>query len=202
MRDRILFSLLFGLLAMALQAADRSSPYLLLPEPRAMRSSTSRELGTAQRTVFTPARLTADGAVKTYPSAEFAKLGIGVDSFIERAQKAADARLATLQPELKKDDHGHVAYAVYRSDEPSIASLIVAPALSQIFKKIFGEEIWLVAPDRHSLFVFPAKAEVVSEYADDLRERFEGTAYGASEEIFSRKSGESSFRVVGSFIRR
>lgn len=179
-------------------AAPKAEVYLMLPEPRVMGSSISRPYAGAQHTVFTPARQEAGGKLRACTKEEFAKLGLSWESFLERAQAVADRRLAGLQPELKKDDSGKVLYAVYRSDEPVIACLLIAPSLGEIFKKIFGEEIWLVAPDRHSLFVFPARKEAVEEFAEDLRDRFEDNPFAVSDEIFAVKRGVAP-RVVGSF---
>jgi len=171
---------------------------LLLPEPRAMKSGISQPLAESRSTVFTPAHSPAGGKeVSTYTQAEFAKLGIGFETFQERAEAAADRMLAARQPDWVKDDAGHVQYAVYRAEEPVISCLLVAPSLSQIFKKVFGDEIWLITPDRHSLYVFPAKAEALAGFAEALRQTYEGTAFAASEEIFLRKSG-SNLLAVGS----
>ena len=172
--------------------------FLMLPEPRSMRSSISQPIGGAKRTVFTPAKSDDRGKVTTYTAAEFAKIGLSWDSFLERAQKAADIRLAAIQPELKNDASGKAVYAVFRSDEETIASLIIAPGLEQIFKKLFPAGIRLVAPDRHTLFVFPAADGVIEPFAEDLAERFEENTFAASEEIFERKPGAEGIRAIGS----
>jgi len=180
------------------KAPPRPEPYLMLPEPRVMGSSISKPFAGARRTVFTPARQGADGKLHVCTGAEFAKLGLSWESFLERAQAAADRRLADLQPELKRDESGKVLYAVYRSDDPSIACLLIAPSLGAIFKNVFGGEVWLVAPDRNSLFVFPARRDAIEEFAEDLQDRFEENPFAASDEIFAVKEGVPP-RVIGGF---
>jgi hypothetical protein len=180
------------------RAAPKAETYLMLPEPRVMGSSISRPFADSRRTVFTPARQAADGKLKAFTPAEFAKLGLSWESFLDRAQAVADRRLAEIQPELKKDEAGRVLYAVYRSEEPVIACLLIAPSLGVIFKNIFGDGVWLLAPDRHSLFVFPARSAAIEEFSEDLRERFDENPFAASEEIFEVKPGAAP-RVVGSF---
>jgi hypothetical protein len=176
----------------------KAEVFLLLPEPRVMKSSLSKSLGEARNTVFTPAHSPAGGKeVDAYTAAEFAKLGLGWDTFRERAEAAADRLLAARQPELIKDATGKVQYGVYRAEEPVIACLLIAPSLSQIFKKVFGDEIWLITPDRHSLYVFPAKAEAVEGFAETLRQMYQDTGFAASDEIFLRKSG-ATLQAVGS----
>lgn len=167
-----------------------------------MRSEYSRELGEARRTVFTPAReVEGSEALEVYNKVAFEKLGISWESFVERARKAADRKVATLKPELIKDNEGKVLYAVYRGPEPIYASLLVAPSLAKVFANVFGEEVWLAAPDRNALYVFPARMEAVFEFAADLELRFESTGFAASEELFSlNQVGE--LKAVGTFTGR
>lgn len=179
-------------------SASKAETYLMLPEPRVMGSSISKPYADSKNTVFTPARLSTDGKLRVNTREEFAKLGLSWESFLERAQAAADRRLTELQPELKKDATGRVLYAVYRSEQPTMACLLIAPSLGTIFKNVFGDEIWLVSPDRNSLYVFPARKEAVEEFADDLRERFEDNAFAVSDEIFVVKKGAAT-RVIGNF---
>jgi hypothetical protein len=182
-------------------AAAKAELFLLLPEPRVMKSSLSKPLAGARNTVFTPAHSSAGAKeVIAYSPAEFGKLGVGWDTFEERAEAAADQMLATRQPELVQDRAGHVQYAMYRAEEPVIACLLVAPALSQVFKKVFGDEIWLITPDRHSLYVFPAKPEALADFAEVLRQRYQDAGFAASEEIFLRKSG-TKLQAVGSLSK-
>jgi hypothetical protein len=193
----LLFPMLSSVAELASTAvAKKAEPFLLLPEPRAMRSSLSKTLAESRRTAFTPAHRTADGELSTYSQQEFTKLGISWDTFRERAETAADRILQERQPELIKDAAGHVLYGVYRGDEPIMACLLVAPSLGQYFKKVFGPEIWLITPDRNSLYVFPAKEQAIADFAADLRQRYQDSAFAASEEVFLRKSGEA-LKVIG-----
>ncbi|OYW73091.1 MAG: hypothetical protein B7Z37_22950, partial [Verrucomicrobia bacterium 12-59-8] len=111
----------------------------------------------------------------------------------------ADKRLLQLRPELIKGDDGRIAYAVYRGDSPLYATLLVAPSLPKIFAELFGPEIWVVAPDRHSLYIFPAKAELLQDFAADLAERYTTDPFAASCEIFSIKTGAEP-RVIATFV--
>lgn len=168
----------------------------MLPEPAAMRSDISKSFGESKRTVFTPSQMGSDGKVRILKKDEFARLGISWESYLERAQAAAERRLAELQPEIKKDAAGHVLYAVYRGDDPSIACLLVAPTLGAIFKNILGDPVWIVSPDRRTLYLFPARKEALEEFAEDLRERFQESAFASSDEVFEASAGKET-RVVG-----
>lgn len=153
----------------------------------------------AESTVLTPARELADiPGIMAYSQDDFKKLGLSVETFIERAKKVADKRLASIKPEFIKDEEGRIKYAVYRGDSPLIASLLIAPSLSDIFEPHFGKVLWAAAPDRHSLFIFPANADAIEEFTADLAERYLSDPRAASPEIFVLKKGEAP-RVIASF---
>jgi hypothetical protein len=174
--------------------------YLLLPEPRIMRSVRSLEPGGSEKTVLSPAKETTDSPfIATYSAEEFQAIGISPETFAERARTAADRLLKDLKPEWVQDEQGQVLYAVYRGERPIYASLMVAPSLPQLFEAAFGPEIWIAAPDRNALYIFPAKAAILSDFASDLEQRFRSDPYAATGEIFSWKTGKSQPVVVGSF---
>jgi hypothetical protein len=175
-------------------------PLLVLPEPRALRTARSVIPEGAQATVFSPAReIDHTPGIEVYDAESFAKLGVSPDTFVKRAEKAADRLLSVVQPELIKAADGRVLYAVYRGERPIMASLVVAPALPALFEDLLGPEVWAVLPDRHSLYLFPAKEEAIAEFIADLAERYQDDAHAASSEIFVLKKGAAP-RVVGSFI--
>lgn len=173
---------------------------LLMPEPKVMRSVYSVTLPNSLQTVFTCYResTTALNGVEAYSKDSFAKLGLSVESFAARAKAAADKRLLLLKPELIKGEDGRIAYAVYRGDSSLYATLILAPSLPKIFSELFGPEIWVAAPDRHALYIFPAKVELLQDFAADLADRYTTDAFAASCEVFALKAG-SEPRVVATF---
>lgn len=196
---RLLCLVLAPLMLAAQTPAKKLEAYVLMPEPSALRSVNSRAPAGAHKTVFSPACETRETqGVKVYSADEFSKLGVGIDTFTERAKAAAEARLTTLQAEFIKDASGKTRYAVYRGDSPLIASLIVAPSLAKIYSKLFGGDVWAVLPDRHSLYLFPANPEMLAEFADDLENRYKNDPYAASCEVFLVKPGEAP-RVIAAF---
>lgn len=174
--------------------------FVMLPEPKVMRTDRSRFLPDAKSTVISPAHEVAESpGVKTYTTDEFSKLGISVDTFIERARAAADRRLAALTPDYVKDDAGRLRYAVYRGDSPLIASLLLAPSLGAFFQKTFSGDVWALLPDRNSLYLFPARPDALAEFTVDLRDRYDSNPYAASSEIFLLKADGALPRVIGTF---
>ena len=199
MLARLLCLVLAPVMLAAQTPAKKLESYILMPEPSALRSSNSRAPAGAQKTVLSPAAEVRDPiGVKVYTAEEFSKLGVGIDTFTERAKAAAEARLATVQAEFIKDESGKTRYAVYRGDSPLIASLIVAPSLGKIYTKLFGGDVWAVLPDRHSLYLFPASPELLVEFTADLEQRYKNDPYAASCEVFLVKPGEAP-RVIAAF---
>ena len=198
---RTLFCLLL-LAANALHAQTerKLETLLLLPEPKAMRSAHSITPAGSKATVLTPYRESAvsPNGIEPYSQESFAKLGLSIETFAERAKLAADKRLIQLKPELIKGDDGKIAYAVYRGESPLFATLLVAPSLPKIFEELFGKEIWVAMPDRHALYVFPAHANILQEFTEDLAERYATDAFAASCEVFAIKTG-SEPKVVATF---
>ncbi|MFO1486009.1 MAG: hypothetical protein U1F71_21790 [Verrucomicrobiaceae bacterium] len=188
----------------AQQAAEtprKLETLLLMPEPKAMRTAFSVIPDGAKQTVLTPYREspTSSNGVEPYGQESFAKLGLSAETFAQRAKIAADKRLLQLKPELVKGDDGKIAYAVYRGESPLFATLLVAPSLPAIFEELFGKEIWAAMPDRHALYIFPAKQELLHDFADDLADRYTSEAFAASCEVFSLKAGQEP-KVVASFV--
>lgn len=187
------------LLCLAQSAPKKLEAYLLMPEPAALKNVHSRLLSGAVKTVLSPAHEIAEApGVKLYSKDEFARLGISVETFTERAKMSAEARLAQFQPEFIKDDQGKTRYAVYRGESSLIATLILAPSLAKNVATLLGSEVWAVLPDRHSLYLFPAGPEMLAEFTDDLKGRYDSDPYAASCEVFLLSPGEVP-KVVASF---
>lgn len=208
--SRVLLWMMFPFLLVGDQSAAQDSAsakpkpkpesYLLLPEPRMMRSVRSLQPSGSEKTVLSPAKEIADSPfIATYSTEEFQAIGISPETFAERARTAADRLLKELKPEWVQDEKGQVLYAVYRGERPIYASLIVAPTLPHLFEAAFGPEIWLAAPDRNALYVFPAKAAIIGDFASDLEQRFRNDPYAATGEIFAWKKDNKQPVVVGSF---
>lgn len=177
----------------------RLESLLMLPEPRSLRTDLSITPSDALLTVLSPAREVSDfPGIGTYSKEEFKRLGLSVETFAARAKTVADKLLGSLKPDLIRDAEGNLLYAVYRGERPIMASLLIAPSLPKLFEKEFGTEVWVALPDRHSLFLFPAKPEALQDFTADLAERYRTDVHAASAEIFAIKNGAEP-RVVATF---
>jgi hypothetical protein len=198
---KCLFQLLLLTNICIAQEKTRPESLLMLPEPREMRTERSITPEGARSTVLSPAREIAGvPGIEVYPKEDFAKLGLSSETFAERAKKTAERLLAEIKPDLIKGADGKVAYAVYRGERPVMACLLIAPSLPLIFEEVFGPEIWVALPDRHSLFVFPAKPEALEEFIADLSLRYKQDPHAASSEVFALKKGTAP-RVVAAFVK-
>ena len=182
------------------EPARKLETLLMLPEPRAMRTALSIAPEGSKLTVFTPARESATNPAKieSYTEESFKPLGLSIETFAKRAATSADKRLTTLKPDLIRDEQGRVLYAVYRGESELFATLLLAPSLPKLFEPMFGKEIWAALPDRHALYIFPAKSPALTEFTEDLAERFNSDPFAASPEIFSLQEGRQP-RVIGAF---
>lgn len=203
-------SLTLGLIAISMTVAmvhgqtdkpQKLERLLLMPEPRELRTDISLTPQGAVSTVLSPAYEIAEyPGIRAYTEEELKKLGIGKETFAARAKVVADKLLATLQPHIAKNAEGKVIYAVYRGDRSVMACLLTAPSLPKVFESTFGPEQWVVTPDQHSLFIFPAKPEALADFSDDLADRYRSDAFSASPEVFVIKHGEEP-KVIGSYAK-
>ena len=200
LRRSAIATLLLTAFAFGEDAPRKRETLLLLPEPFALRNSLSIVPAGAKQTVLTPAREKAGkpGSIEAYSAEDFATLGLSPETFAKRAAAAADKRLATLKPDIIRDEQGRVLYAVYRGESEQFASLLVAPSLPKMFEAMFGKELWAALPDRHALYIFPAQSAALEGFSPDLALRYAEDPFAASGEIFSLKAGEEP-RVIASF---
>ena len=197
---KLRFALLLSVCSCTLsQEAPRPETMLILPEPRELRTDLSVTPLGAQKTVFSPAREISDSpGIEVYSKEDFMRFGLSPETFAERSKKTADRLLAQLKPDLIKSADGKVLYAVYRGERPIMGCLIIAPSLPKTFQEFFGNEIWVATPDRHSLYIFPAKPEALEDFAPDLAARYQADAYATSCEVFLIKTGQPP-QVVANF---
>jgi hypothetical protein len=79
---------------------------------------------------------------------------------------------------------------------------MVAPSLGKMFQNVFGKEVWVAAPDRNALYVFPPNPAIVDDFSGDLQQRFESEAFAASEEVFVVPAAGGELKAVATFRNR
>jgi hypothetical protein len=166
----------------------------VLLEPTFMKRPVTFPIGGAQKTVLAPATI-ADGEY-VFPSAEqFEALSVDWESIQRLAAAAAEAELKTLQVRYSRDKRKVIEYAELSSEEPIVASAVLAPGLLSLFETTLGEEVLLVVPSRYKAYVFPAAASRYQEFWPMIFAEYRATAFPVSVEVF--EVSKERFRAVG-----
>lgn len=118
--------------------------------------------------------------------------------YLKRAQKTSETLLASLKPKITRDTNGIAQMAVYKSDHPLTASLLLAPGLLKKFEKTLGDKLLAAIPDRHSLYLFPRSIGNFRQYGKQLASTHQDATYPASIELF--EISDSGLKAVGSFL--
>jgi hypothetical protein len=166
----------------------------VLLEPKSMHREVTWEIPGAQRTVFAP--VVVDGSEFLYPPRKILeRFGVETKAIQQLAAPAAAADLATLKPRYVRDRKQVIQYAELRSDQPIVASAVLAPKFLDLFKDTLGDEVLLVVPSRFVAYVFPKLASNYQDYFPMVFEAYRATAWPVSVEVFEVSAG--GFRAVG-----
>jgi len=198
--------------SLSLQTLESKEPPLLhnlplenfwiLVEPTFLKPEVTITIPGAQDTVFVPAKEISDyPGIQAFSQDQFDKLRISKDSFYHRAAVAAGRVLDSIEPKIVKDENDKVKYAAIHLTRPIASGLVIAPNFQQKFKNLFGENILVIIPERHTLFVFPDNQDLYSAYLLPMAARFEDAVYACSRELFLWKKGAKKPVVIGRFDR-
>jgi hypothetical protein len=175
-----------GLLLPALASAEENPPefkWRVLLEPKSMHREVVWEIPGAQRTVFAP--VVVDGDEYLFPPRKILdQFRVEPGAIQQLAAPAAAADLAMLKPRYVRDRKQVIQYAELRSEQPIVASAVLAPKFLALFKDTLGEKVLLVVPNRFTAYVFPALASNYQEYWPMVFEAYRATAWPVSVEVF------------------
>lgn len=176
-------------------ASDQKGDPSLLIVPSFERPSVSRYLPLSKRTLLAPAFVTKSGEITFVGQKEF-QTPEQWDRFVKAARERQALALATIDPQMIRDNHGVIQMAVIVSDNPMTASCIVQPGFLQHFKDIFGPELLIAIPTRNKICIFPKLANHLPLMRDAIRDDYLISPMQASTEIF--ELSQSGLRAVGS----
>lgn len=181
------------------EAAAPSTPgteWRIWLEPRFMHSPAIARIPDAEKTEiaagikkgseFTPFSDTAFSALHTAWPAYFAKA---------RENSAAD--LASLKPQYVRNKKKVIEYAVLKSEEPIVASAVLAPKFLSIFENTLGPKVLVALPNAFTAYVFPSLTTDMQGYAPVLRQDYDATAYPVTMEILEFSA--QGIRAIGVF---
>lgn len=170
------------------------SAWRVLLEPKSMHREVAFEIPNAQRTVLAPARLEGDEYI--FPTRkDFEALNVDAAAIRRLAAQAAAADLATLKPRYERNRKQVIQFAELKSDQPIVASAVLAPKFLDLFQDTLGEKVLLVVPNRFTAYVFPVLASNYQDYSPMVFEAFRSTAWPVSVEVFEVSA--EGVRAVG-----
>lgn len=206
--------------SMASAAADKSLSvdvsklkYPVLMQPSFEKSASSELAVGTKKTVFTPLKVRSandkrvedekkPGPMPLEPmsKAEFIKLGIGMDAWLERAGREMDGVMRQLRPDFEKvKPGGKPSYAVLEWNHPLAPSLIFAPAFAEIFRREIGASLLISIPDQSHIYVFAGDGLKMNEFLESLQLTFKNSSTSVSNEIFLIRKDDVRPRVIGTF---
>ncbi len=195
--------ILFALLALAgpvLLAEPPTPPtprYHLVPEPAYMRPPVQLPIAGTTRTLFTPTLIDGDTVTYVLP-AEYNANPTGIDDL---ARQNASEDLATLAPRFIRDDNDIIQFAVVDSDQPFVASTVLAPDFIERFETTLGPDLLVAIPNRYRIYVFPALASRFADIADAVLSDYTLTPYPVSKEVF-RIRPDHTLEAIGTYDER
>ncbi len=124
-------------------------------------------------------------------------LGLEWGAFETVARKNAAAELLGVSLRFQRDKRRVIEFAELYSEQPWVASAVLAPGLGARFADTLGEVLFVAVPSRYRAFVFPQHGRDPAQYADLVWAAYRETAYPVSVELFEWRGGR--IKAVGVF---
>jgi hypothetical protein len=125
----------------------------------------------SRATILYPATRAQDG--RTLPLDSAGKLTPHQwDTLLNSWKERCSLLLATLDPEMIRDDQGVIQAAIIRSADPLVGTSVLLPAFLQRFRAIFGPEILVAIPSENTVYVFPKLANRLPEFRERIVDDF------------------------------
>lgn len=140
-----------------------------------------------------------DYGVKLFTAAEWKKRNYKKGEYRGLAEVVADKVLEKAQLEFIRDRRDVVLYAVVRSEDPFLSSILLSKKFLPKFKKNMGEIVRVVIVDRQELYVFPDSGGKLDEYGPVLAQRYKTTRQPVSLEIF--QVSDKGLKIIGTIGR-
>jgi hypothetical protein len=183
------------LTSLSSKANDQTGDPALIIVPSYEHPLVSRYLPGSKRTLVAPALVSRSGEI-TYLTPNDISAPEAWDRFIKLAKELSSLQLATLDPEMIRDEHGVIQMAVIHSDKPITAALILLPGFLDHFSAIFGPELLITIPTQNKICVFPKLANHLPQLTEAIRDDYLISSAQASTEIF--ELNRNGLHAVGS----
>ncbi|HEY2341823.1 MAG TPA: hypothetical protein VGH90_02280 [Chthoniobacteraceae bacterium] len=165
-------------------------------EPKFLHSATTAPIADAQQTEFAGGVRGRD--LLTVLSKEtFAKLNVTWSEFFAKARANSTSDFVALKPEYVRNRKKVIQYAVLQSEEPFVASAVLAPKFLETFADTLGPKVLVIIPNQFTAYVFPALASAYQDFEPVIRKAYRDTAHPVSTEVFEFSA--EGIKAVGAF---
>lgn len=165
-------------------------------EPKFMRVPVSSPIALSERTELA-AGVLRDGDLHAFSKADWEQLGVTREEFDKRAELNAATDLESLKPEYVRNRRKVIEYAVLRSEQPIVATAVLAPRFSHLFENTLGPKVLVVVPNRYTAYVFPALASNYADYAPMVFRDYRETPFPVSVEVFEVSA--EGIKAIGAY---
>jgi hypothetical protein len=139
-----------------------------------------------------------DGAqLVPFARSQWAALALSWEGFESAARGKAGGDLAGVSVRFERDKRRVIQFAELSSEQPLVASAVLAPGLGARFSDTLGEVLLLAVPSRYRAFVFPQHGRDPSQYAGMVWAAYRESAYPVSIELFEWRNGR--IKAVGAY---
>lgn len=94
------------------------------------------------------------------------------DTLFNSWKERSSLLLATLDPEIIRDNQGVIQAAIIRSPDSLVGTTVLLPVFLQRFRSIFGPEVLVAIPSENTVYVFPKLANRLPEFRDRIVDEF------------------------------
>jgi len=151
-------------------------------DPKSMHAAASTPIGGAKRTLIAGGYRGEDDLM-AFSKEEFASLNLEWDGFVAKARTNCASDLALLKPHYVRNRKKVIVYAELTSDQPVVASAVLAPKFLDLFADTLGPKVLVVVPNQFTAYVFPALVSDYQDYEPMVRQAFGATAHPVSMEV-------------------
>jgi hypothetical protein len=165
---------------------------LLIADPAFYRYAPSEPIEGTTKTVFDYYRVEGENLVSAVPADSDARQAVKRDSTAHGREL-----LRHLDPEVIRDSRGTVTALCFRSDDPTLSTILLLPELGNRYRRVLGPDCLVAIPNRQTIFLFPRLAVNVQSFAEQIQSLYHNSPWPVSTEIFEFTDGQ--LRAKGVF---
>ncbi|MEO8205545.1 MAG: hypothetical protein ABI615_05145 [Chthoniobacterales bacterium] len=186
-------------LSFAEEGGKADSPYYLLIEPTFLHPPIVSPVPGSKLTLLVPS-IMENGELRYLTKKEMLQLPIKRRAdFDHMAKKNSSKVLATLQPQIIRNEKNVIELLILKTDNQLAATAILAPEFVQRFESLVGPDIIVLIPSRDKVYIFPKLAGHFDIMSQTVIDEYQRSTHPVSYEAFEFKNSE--LRTMGVFRR-